>query len=269
MNNKIHPTAIIDSSAQIDENVSINPYAIVGKNVSIGKGSVIKSHAHIVANTKIGEQNVIGSGAVIGDLAQDLTINQLNDTDDDTWLEIGDSNTFFPHTLISRGTNKGNGSTIIGSNNMFLGKSHIGHDVVVKDHCVISHAAMVGGHAEIGSHAHIGGATAVHQSCRIGAYAMVGAMIFLKKDVLPFFLVAGNPVMHYKLNTVGLRRQNFSAERLQILKQAQKIFRNNIQHSLESLPQNEDIVRLIEWRKRSLRGIYFFINSKVSKKNND
>ena len=152
---------------------------------------------------------------------------------------------------------------------MFLGKSHIGHDVVVKDHCVISHAAMVGGHAEIGSHAHIGGATAVHQYCRIGAYAMVGAMIFLKKDVLPFFLVAGNPVLHYKLNTVGLRRQNFSAERLQILKQAQKIFRNDIQHSLESLPQNEDIVRLIEWRKRSLRGIYFFVNSKVSKKNND
>ena len=106
-------------------------------------------------------------------------------------------------------------------------------------------------HAEIGSHAHIGGATAVHQYCRIGAYAMVGAMIFLKKDVLPFFLVAGNPVLHYKLNTVGLRRQNFSAERLQILKQAQKIFRNDIQHSLESLPQNEDIVSLIEWRKGS------------------
>ena len=79
MKNKIHPTAIVDSSAKIEENVSINPYAIVGKNVSIGKGSVIKSHAHIVANTKIGEQNVIGSGAV-GDLAQDLTINQLNAT---------------------------------------------------------------------------------------------------------------------------------------------------------------------------------------------
>ncbi len=265
MKNKIHPTAIIDSSAKIGENVTINPYAIVGKNVSVGKGSIIKTHAHIVANTEIGKQNVIGNGAVIGDLAQDLSVNQLNESDD-TWLKIGDNNTFFPHTLISRGTAKGNGWTIIGSNNVFLGKSHIGHDVVVKDHCTLLHASMIGGHAEIGSHAYIGGATAVHQHCRIGACAMVGAMILLKKDVLPFFLVAGNPVLHYKLNTVGLKRQNFSVERLQILKQAHKLLRLNIHDSLKSLPQNEDIISLIEWRKGSNRGIYFFVSSK---KNND
>ena len=253
MNNKIHPTAIIDSSAKIDETVCIHPYTVVGKNVSIGKGSVIKPYSHIVGNTKIGENNVICSGAIIGSLAQDVTVNPLNENDD-TWLEIGNNNTFFSHTLISRGTNgknKGNGLTKIGSNNMFLGKSHIGHDVVMKNHCIVSHASMIGGHAEIEDYAHIGGATAVHQHCKIGAYAMVGSMILLKKDVLPFFLVAGNPALHYKLNTVALKRQNFSAERMQILEQAQKILRLGIQSSLESLPQNEDIIKLIESQKNS------------------
>ena len=253
MKTKIHPTAIIDPSAKIGENVSIRPYAIIGKNVSIGKDSIIKPHSHIVANTEIGEKNVIGSGAVIGDLAQDLSVNQLNESDN-TWLKIGDNNTFFPHTLISRGTDKGNGWTIIGSHNMFLGKSHIGHDVVVKNHCVVSHASMIGGHAEIEDYAHIGGATAVHQHCKIGAYAMVGSMILLKKDVLPFFLVAGNPVLHYKLNTVALKRQNFSVERMQILEQAQKILRFGIQSSLESLPQNLLLQRFFALQ-------YFFLKS--------
>ena len=63
---------------------------------------------------------------------------------------------------------------------------------------------MIGGHAEIEDYAHIGGATAVHQHCKIGAYAMVGSMILLKKDVLP------NPVLHDKLNTVCSQEQNFS-----------------------------------------------------------
>ena len=206
------------------------------------------------------KKSVICSGPIIGSLAQDVTFNPLNENDDilAKLPIIGPLITlFFSHTLISRGTNgknKGNGLTKIGSNNMFLGKSHIGHDVV---------ASMIGGHAEIEDYAHIGGATAVHQHCKIGAYAMVGSMILLKKDVLPFFLVAGNPVLHYKLNTVALKRQNFSVERMQILEQAQKILRFGIQSSLESLPQNEDITKLIESQKNSSKyGIYRFLNPK-------
>ena len=142
--------AIIDPSAKIGENVSIRPYAIIGKNVSIGKDSIIKPHSHIVANTEIGEKNVIGSGAVIGDLAQDLSVNQLNESDN-TWLKIGDNNTF---NFLIRSSAVVLTKVMVGAIIDFIiccktRHCHIGHDVVVKNHCLVSHASMIGGHAEI------------------------------------------------------------------------------------------------------------------------
>ena len=61
----IHPTAIVDETAVIGDDVSIMPYAVIGKNVEIGKGSVIYPYVFLGDHVKIGEGSVLYPGAVI------------------------------------------------------------------------------------------------------------------------------------------------------------------------------------------------------------
>ena len=68
----IHPTAIVESGANIAEDVIVEPYAIVKENVTLEKGVVIKSHAYIDGHTTIGEGTVIYPSACIGTKTQDL-----------------------------------------------------------------------------------------------------------------------------------------------------------------------------------------------------
>ena len=260
---KIHPTAIIHHSAEIDEDVEIGPYSFIGQNVSIDKGSIIHAHAHVTSNTRMGRNNIVHTGAIIGELAQDIFVNQKTGIDDDTWVEIGHANTFFSYCLISRGAH-GRAITQIGNHCLFLGRSHVGHDAVVGDHCVLSHSAMIGGHVRLGSFTHVGGGTAVHQYCRVGDYAMIGAMSLVLKDVFPFSLADGRPALHYKINLVGLQRQNFSEQRINIIGKAFRAFKKGSTDILASLEQNEDIVFLQDWYNQpSQRGIgTFTTNSK-------
>jgi UDP-N-acetylglucosamine acyltransferase len=262
MSKKIHPTAIIDPSAKIDTDVEIGPYSFIGRNVTVEKGSVIHACAHITSNTRMGKNNVVHTGAVIGELAQDITVNQKIGFLDDSWVEIGNKNTFFSYCLISRGAH-GEAITKIGNNCLFLGRSHVGHDSVIGDHCVLSHNAMIGGHVKMGDFAHIGGGSAVHQHCRIGAYAMVGGMSMVLKDIFPFFLSDGRPAYHIKINIKGLQRHNFSEERIAIIDKMFKILRKDMKEDLSTIPQNEDVAFLRKWKMTpSERGINSFFKKR-------
>ena len=258
MASNIHPTAIIDASAEVDGNVKIGAYSIIGKNVSIASGTVVHSHAHITSNSKLGKNNIVHTGAIIGELAQDVTVNQKFGFEDNSWVEIGDENTFFSYCLISRGAH-GIATTKIGNHCLFLGRSHVGHDAVIGDHCILSHSVMVGGHVELGNYVHVGGGVAVHQHCKVGSYSMIGAMSLVLQDIFPFSLATGNPAIHYKINIIGLHRQNFSAERIEIIDKIFKKLRVDSQDNLEELENNADILYLKKWRENhSNRGIGSF-----------
>lgn len=257
---KIHPTAIIDTSAQINEDVEIGPYSFIGKGVSIDQGSIIHAHAHITGNTKMGKNNIVHTGAIIGELAQDVSIDQKNGGNDNTWVKIGDYNTFFSYCLISRGAH-GEAITKIGNHCLFLGRSHVGHDAIVGNRCILSHSSMLGGHVQIGDYAHIGGGSAVHQYCKVGNYAMVGAMSLVLQDVFPFFLADGRPTVHYKINLIGLRRQGFSEERINIIDKVFRTLRKDIKDNLNFAADSKDISFLKKWRANpSNRGIGNFLN---------
>ncbi len=95
----IHPTAVIDPSAQLADGVEIGPYSVVGANVNIGAGSVLKSHVVIEGYTTIGENNTFFPFSAIGQITQDLKY-----VGEPTALLIGDHNTFRENTTIHRGT---------------------------------------------------------------------------------------------------------------------------------------------------------------------
>jgi UDP-N-acetylglucosamine acyltransferase len=216
---RIHPTAFVDKQAELDEDVVVSAFAYIGPKVYIGKGTIIKPHAYIEENTKIGKNNIIGPYAVIGTPPQHLEYKG-----EETWVEIGDGNIIREFATIHRGTAKDQGLTRIGNNCMLMSYVHIAHDCFVEDNVILANGATLGGHVRVGKRVVMGGFSAVHQFCRIGAYAFIGAMSGVDKDVPPFVKVFGIPAKIQGLNLVGLRRAGFTKEDIRKLSQALGIF---------------------------------------------
>ena len=143
----IHPTAIIEDGAKVGENVTIGAYSFIGKEVSIGDGTVVGTHTSIEGVTTIGKNNQIFSHATLGSIPQDLKY-----AGERVELIIGDHNKIREFTLFNPGTEGGGSKTVIGSNNLFMGYVHLGHDAIVGNHCVLANGVALAGHAEIGDH---------------------------------------------------------------------------------------------------------------------
>ena len=50
----IHPTALVDSAAELDSTVTIGPYSVVGPEVCIGQGTRIGAHCVLERNAVVG-----------------------------------------------------------------------------------------------------------------------------------------------------------------------------------------------------------------------
>lgn len=215
----IHKTALVDSTASISPNVQIGAYVIIDKNVSIGEGSVIKDHAVIRENTSLGENNIVFQYSSIGEEPQDLKFKN-----EKTTCTIGNNNIFRENCTIHRGTKDGISDTNIGNNNLFMAYTHVAHDCIIKDECILSNAASLAGHVEVDSNVSLGGFTLVHQYCRIGKHAFSGLGTVISQDVTPYTLIAGNHAKAYKINSEGLRRKKFDEDDIKKLEKCFKIF---------------------------------------------
>lgn len=261
----IHDTAVVGTTARLGANVVVGPYAVVADEVVIGAGTSVGPHAVIDRYTRVGINNRIGAHAVLGGEPQDTSF-----TGGETWLDIGDYNTIREGVTIHRATHADR-PTRLGSHCYLMAYAHIGHDCQVGDRCVLSNNVMLGGHAELGEQVTMGGNAGVHQYTRVGTMAMVAGYIAVRQDVLPFSLVAGSPVRHYRLNTIGLRRAGVSGERYRALERAFRALRAGANH-LELPPDTPELKVLDVWlRRTSKRGIYQFASRarKNSSKNGD
>lgn len=197
----ISPHAIIEEGAIIAPNVEIGAFCFISAKAKIGRGTKIAQGACIYGNTTIGEDNEIFSHAVLGSIPQDLKY-----AGEEVELIIGDRNKIREFTLFNPGTAGGGGKTVVGNDNLFMGYVHLGHDVIIGDHCILANAATLAGHVEMGNYAVIGGMTPVHQFVKIGDYAMIAGASALSQDVPPYCLAEGNRAVLRGLNLNGLRR---------------------------------------------------------------
>lgn len=253
---RIHPTAIIDSTAQIGQTTHIGPYCVVGANVTLGEGCLLHNHITIAGPTIIGEGNEFYPFSSIGQRSQDLKYEA-----EPTYLEIGDRNTFREFVTIHRATAPG-GVTRVGSHGNFLAYSHIAHDCTVGDHVIFSNNGTLAGHVTVSDHAVIGGLSGVHQFCRIGAHAIVGGCTKIVQDVPPFLIADGNPAEMRGVNMVGLERRGFDAAALRELREAFKvIYRSNLNTSQamdvlrRDFPDSKMVGALVSFIATSERGI--------------
>jgi UDP-N-acetylglucosamine acyltransferase len=202
--NLIHPTAIIDPSAEIASDVQIGPYCIVGPNVTIDAGTKLRSHVVIGGFTKIGKNNDIFQFSSVGEICQDLKYQG-----EETWLEIGDNNFIREHCTLHRGTVQDNAITKIGSHNLFMVNTHIAHDCVIGDHNIFAN--------------NVGGNAGIHQFCRIDSYSMIGGAALILKDVPAYVMASGNPAHAYGMNIEGMRRKGWTRDTIQGLREAYKL----------------------------------------------
>ena len=197
---RIHPTAVVDPKAELGAGVDIGPYAVIGPEVTIGSGSRIGPHVVIDGRVSMGSRNRIFPGACIGLEPQDLKYNGAP-----TEVVIGDDNSIRECVTINRATADGE-QTRIGSSNLLMAYSHLGHNCHLGDRIVIANGVAVAGHVVVGDRAVIGGVLGIHQFVHIGTMAMVGGMSRIERDVPPFTMVEWHPSRVRALNKIGLRR---------------------------------------------------------------
>ncbi len=224
MSFSIHPTALIDPSAQLGENVSIGAYSVIGAGVEIGDGTSVGPHVVIEGPTRIGRDNRIFQFASLGAEPQDKKY-----AGEPTRLEIGDRNTIREFCTFNRGTAQDAGVTRVGNDNWIMAYVHLAHDCQIGDHTIFANNAQLAGHVHVGDWAILGGFTVVHQFVRIGAHCITAMGTILLQDVPPFVTAAGNPSAPHGINSEGLKRRGFSAEAIAGLRRAYKtLYRNGL-----------------------------------------
>lgn len=253
---QIHPTAVIDASAQLGADVEIGPYCVVGANVTLGDGCVLSNHVSIAGPTVIGKRNYFFPFTSIGQRSQDLKY-----AGEPTHLEIGDQNSFREFCTVNRGTSPGS-KTVVGSHGTFLAYAHIAHDCIVGDHVIFSNNGTLAGHVLVEDHAVIGGLSGVHQFCRIGRHAILGGCTKIVQDVPPFMIADGNPAELRGINQVGLERRGFTPEDIRGLKESYRLLCRsnlNVKQACEAirqqLPPGEHLTHFLNFIEASKRGI--------------
>jgi UDP-N-acetylglucosamine acyltransferase len=254
----IHAQAVVGASAKLAGSVSVGAYAIIGDDVTLGEGCVVHSHAVITGPTVAGRNNIFHPFCSVGGDPQDLKF-----AGERTTLTIGDDNTFREYVTVSRGTVGGGGETTIGGGNLFMAYAHIAHDCHVGSNTIFANGATLAGHVAVEDFASVGAFSPVHQFCRIGRYAYIGASTVITQDVPPFSrVVTERQTTSYGINAVGLQRKGFSAERLAALKSAYRLLlraKLNTSQALEemkkSLGDSADVRELIQFIESAERGI--------------
>jgi UDP-N-acetylglucosamine acyltransferase len=214
----IHPTAIVESGAQLGDKVSIGAYTVVRSQVRIGEGTTIGPHCVIEGRTTIGRDNRIFQFNSIGAVPQDKKY-----AGEPTELHIGDRNMVREFCTFNLGTAQDAGVTRIGNDNWIMAYVHIAHDCQVADRTTLANNTTLGGHVHLGDWVTVGGLTGIHQFVKIGAHVMVGFGSAVSQDVPPYMLVDGNPLAVRGFNVEGLRRRGFDAPRIAAVKQMHKL----------------------------------------------
>jgi UDP-N-acetylglucosamine acyltransferase len=254
----IHPTAIIDPKADISEGVEIGPFSIVEKGVFLGEGTKIGPHVIVREGTRIGKGCRIFQFASIGEAPQFSGYKG-----EKTFLQIGDQNIIREFVTLHRGTIKGGGKTVIGNENFLMAYSHVAHDCQIGNGVVMANGATLAGHILIEDYAIIGGLVAIHQFCRVGTHAFIGGVSGVTLDIPPYMLASGSHAKLFGLNTVGLKRANFSEETLKALKKAYRIiFRSSLtlEKAIKRMGEDEisktpEVQHLLHFIQHSKRGI--------------
>ncbi|MGW9686194.1 acyl-ACP--UDP-N-acetylglucosamine O-acyltransferase [Flagellimonas sp. 2504JD1-5] len=258
------PLAYVHPGAKIAKNVVIEPFTTIHNNVTIGEGTWIGSNVTIMEGARIGKNCNIFPGAIISAMPQDLKYQG-----EETTVHIGDNTTIRECATINKGT-ADRMKTVIGNNCLIMAYCHVAHDCLVGDGCIFSNNSTLAGHVTIGENVVLAGMVAVHQFVSIGNHAFVTGGSLVRKDVPPYVKAAREPLSYVGINSIGLRRRGFTADKI---REVQNIYRilyqknyNNsqaasiIEAEMEATPERDEILQFIRDSQRGIMKGYFSSN---------
>jgi UDP-N-acetylglucosamine acyltransferase len=255
---EIHPSASVAASAKLAGGVKVGAFAVVGAAVELGEDCIVHPHAMIYGPSRFGAGNVFHPFCVVGGDPQDYTFSGER-----TELHVGDKNIFREYVTVSRGTRKGGGVTRLGNENFLLAYVHVGHDCQIGSNNLFVNAATLAGHVTVDDFATIGALSPIHQFCRVGGYAYIGASTVIVQDVPPFSrIVTERETKSFGPNSIGLERKGFSAERIKTLQRAFRLLSRSKLNTSQALVEmraqfadSEDVHRLVKFIEAAERGI--------------
>lgn len=246
----VHPEAIIGS------NVVIEPFATVQKDVVIGDGSWIGPNAVICEGARLGKNVKVYPGASVSSIPQDLKF-----AGERTETFIGDNTVIRESVTISRGTADKH-KTVIGKNCLLMAYVHVAHDCIIGNNCIFANAVQVAGHVVIEDWAIIGGASALHQFVKVGAHVMLSGGSLVRKDVPPYTKAAREPLTYAGVNSIGLRRRGFTAEKITEIQEIYRyVFLKGLNNSKaidaveKELPPSTERDYIVKFIRSSERGV--------------
>ena len=257
--NEIDCRAIVSASARVAQNVRIGAFAVVGDGVELGDECVLEPHAVVRGPARVGRRNVFDSFCSVGGDPQDLKFSGEH-----TELIVGDGNRFREFSTVSRGTAQGGGATRIGNDNLFMAYSHVAHDCTVGSNTVFANGATLAGHVVVEDYVSVGAFSPVHQFCRVGRYAYIGACTVITQDVPPFSrVVTERETKCFGVNTIGLERRGFDRARLETIERAFRLLLRSKLNTTQALEQiraqlngSPDIRELVEFIESAERGLH-------------
>ncbi len=246
----IHPNAVIG------QGVTVEPFAYIAGDVVIGDGTWIGPNATLLDGARLGKNCKVFPGAVISAIPQDLKFRG-----EVTTAEIGDNTVLRECVTVNRGTASKN-VTRVGSNCLIMAYVHVAHDCFVGDYVILGNAVQLAGEVNIDDYAILSGGCLVHQFEHIGSHVMVQGGSKVNKDIPPFAKVGREPIAFMGLNTIGLRRRQFSHEKVAELQEIYRIIYHkglNVSQALAeietNLPPSPERDMIINFIKSSPRGI--------------
>jgi UDP-N-acetylglucosamine acyltransferase len=256
---KIHPMAVVESGAQLADDVVVGPFAYIGPRVKLGRGCVVHHHASIEGATTAAEENEFFPHCLVGAVSQDLKYRGGT-----CELIIGKGNTLRENCTIHIGTEDGGGITRLGDGNLIMVAAHIAHDCVIGNNCILANNVMLAGHVAVEDYVVISGGAASHHFVTFGKHSFVGGLSAITRDVPPFMIVDGNPCMVRGVNRTGLRRRGYTDPQLEPLKAAYRLLFSDTTPwitqavELERLyPDQPDISTLLAFMRQSAAGKFW------------
>jgi UDP-N-acetylglucosamine acyltransferase len=255
----IHPTAIVDKDAVIGEGSQIGAYSIIGPHVTLGERTSVAPHVVIEGHTTLGADNRIFQFASIGSEPQDLKYRG-----ESSKLIVGNGNIIREYVTLQPGTEGGGMRTVIGDRNLFMANTHVGHDSIVGNRCVIANGAALAGHVVVADGVIIGGLSGIHQFVRLGSVSMIGAGAMVAQDVPPYCMAQGDRATIQGLNRVGLERNGGTKEDLALLREvyrtvfntaAGRVFKQRVADARRLIAENPRGVDFITFLETSERGV--------------
>ncbi len=245
----VHPTAIVEEGARIAPDAIVGPWCRVSSKASLAAGVELKSNVVVEGRTEIGPRTLVYPFAVIGGPPQ-----HLGYLGEDTALQIGADCVIREHATLNLGTPAGRGRTVIGDKCFMMTGAHVAHDCIVGANVIFANNATLGGHVIVEDGVFLGGLSAIHQHCRVGAYAFIGGCAAVTTDVIPYGSATGNHAELASLNIVGMKRRGMSRETIHNLRGVYKTlfadessFQDRIKSAAVRYAHCEEAMRIIRF----------------------